>query len=289
MSNKKKTPDLRWLHPLPVPDVVHTTAPQLPAPVSVSGGRCYCCGADMKHLFMLPESLPLTRLAEDAQDAEARLLRAKDTLAQLASRPTPQVPAEYEKHTRALKAAQTGMQHASLAARRLALRHIPTALLTDTGLLSDTEYAEFERLTLPFNLCFICHAWHALNGFAAAQGVMVWLPDLHPRNVVALNRKALQAVFSNIPYKIREGRRVLSELIRHRLPLEERFGGWRPADYADALKRFPPVIRDEMRQKMNGVALILTPDSVTDSDVLSEIPQKKIVSAQPPGTTVTQN
>jgi hypothetical protein len=243
----------------------------------------------MKHLFVLPESLPLTRLAEDAQDAEARLIRAKETLAQLETRPTPQVPAEYEKHTRALKAARTGMQHASLAARRLTLRHIPTALLTDSDLLSDAEHAEFERLSLPFNLCYICHAWHALNGFAAAQGVMVWLPDLHPRNVVALNRKALQAVFSNKPGEIREGRRVLSELSRHRLPLEERFGGWRPADYADALKRFPPVMRDEMRQKMSGVALILTPDSVTDSDVLSETPQTKISSPQSPGTTVTQH
>ena len=29
-------------------------------------------------------------------------------------------------------------------------------------------------------------------------------------------------------------------------------------------------MRDELRQKMTGVALILTPDSVTDSDVLSE-------------------
>lgn len=289
MSTKKKAPDLPWLHPLPVPDVVHTTTPLLPPPERVSGGRCFCCSADMKHLFVLPESLPLTRLAEDAQDAEARLVRAKDTLAQLESRPTPQVPSEYEKYTRALKAARTGMQHASLAARRLALRHIPTALLTDSSLLSETEHAEFERLTLPFNLCYICHAWHALNGFAAAQGVMVWLPDLHPRNVVALNRKALQAVFSNKPGNIREGRRVLSELTRHRFPLEERFGGWRPADYADALKRFPPVIRDEMRQKMNGVALILTPDSVTDSDVLSDAPQTKFLSSQSPGITVTQH
>lgn len=289
MSKKKKIPDLLWPHPLPVLDVVHTTAPLLPAPERVSGGRCYCCSADMKHLFVLPESLPLNRLAEDAQDAEARLVRAKDTLAQMESRPTPQVPAEYEKHTRALKAARTGMQHASLAARRLTLRHIPTSILTDSSLLSDAEYDEFERLTLPFNLCYICHAWHALNGFAAAQGVMVWLPDLHPRNVVSLNRKALQAVFSNKPSEIREGRRVLSELSRHRLPLEERFGGWRPVDYADALKRFPPVMRDEMRQKMNGVALILTPDSVTDSDVLSAPPQTKTLSQQPPVTTVTQN
>ncbi|HAT3909862.1 TPA: DotD/TraH family lipoprotein [Citrobacter freundii] len=102
------------------------------------------------------------------------------------------------------------------------------------------------------------------------SGVRLPLPDLHPRNVVALNRKALLAVFSNRPYEIREGRRVLSELTRHRLPLEERFGGWRPADYADALKRFPPVMRDEMRQKMNGVALILMPDSVTDREYLLE-------------------
>ena len=287
MSKKKKTPDCPWLHPLPVPDVVHSTAPLLPPPKSVSGGRCYCCSADMKHLFVLPESLPLSRLAEDAQDARTRLVRAKDTLAQLESRPTPQVPVEYEKHARALKAARTGMQHASLAARRIALRHIPKTLLTDTSLLSDIEHAELERLTTPFHLCYLCHAWHALNGFAAAQGVMVWLPDLHPRNVVALNRKALQAVFSTRPGEVREGRRVLSELTRHRLPLEERFGGWRPADYADALKRFPPVMRDEMRQKMNGVALILTPDSVTDSDVLSGASQTTILSSQSSGTTVT--
>lgn len=277
MSKTKKTADARWLHPLPLPDVVHTHAPLLPAPERVDGGRCYCCGADMKHLFVLPESLPLTRLAHAAEDARARLQRAQDTLAQLNSRSAPQVPAEYDKYVKARKAAQTGMQHATLAARRLALRHIPSPMLTDTGDLSDDERAEIDLMTLPFHLCYFCHSWHALNGYAAAQGVMVWFPDLHPQSVVALNRKALQAIFSVRPDKVREGRRVLSELTRHRLPLEERFGGWRPADFADALKRFPPAMRDEMRQKMHGVALILTPDSITDSDVLSENPQSAAI------------
>jgi len=271
MSKPKKKPDSPWLHPLPLPDVVHTTGPMLPAPEQVAGGRCYCCGAYMKHLFVLPESLPLTRLADDAQDATVRLARAKDSLSQLHSRPVPQIPAEYEKHTRALKAARTGMDHASLAARRLALRHIPAALLTSTGDLDDAERTELDLLTPPFHLCYFCHAWHALNGYAAAQGVMVWMPDLHPRSIVALNRKALQAVFSDQPREVREGRRVIHELARHRLPLEERFGGWRPADFADALRRFPPAMRDEMRQKLTGVALILTPDSVTDSEVLSDL------------------
>lgn len=270
MSKPKKTADSPWLHPLPLADVGHTTAPLLPAPERVAGGRCCCCRADMKHLFLLAESLPLTRLYDAAQDATARLVRAQETRAQLSARPVPQNPAEYEKYTRAVNAARSGMQHASLAARRLALRHIPAALLTDTGELSEAELAELSPLRPPFHLCYLCHSWHTLNGYAAAQGVMVWLPDLHPRSIVALNRKALQAVFSDRPGEVREGRSVLTELVRHRLPLEERFGGWRPADFADALRRFPPVMRDEMRQKMAGVALILTPDSVTDSDVLSD-------------------
>ena len=270
MSKKNKTADPRWLHPLPLPDVVHTPLAMLPAPERVAGGRCYCCGADMKHRFVLPESLPLTRLAEAGEDASARLHRAKDTLAQLNARAQPQDPAAYERHTKALKAARTGMLHASLAARRLVLRHIPTPLITDTATLTDDEQAALDTLNAPFNLCYLCHSWHALNGYAAAQGVMVWLPDLHPQSVVALNRKALQAAFSKRPSEVREGRQVLSELTRHRLPLEERFGGWRPADFADALKRFPPAMRDELRLKMDGVALILTPDSVTDCDVLTE-------------------
>ena len=276
MSKNKKDADSPWLHPLPLPDIVHTSGPLLSAPARAESGQCYCCLADMKHRFVLPESLPLTRLAEAAEDARTRLIRAQDTLAQLNARPVPQVPAEYEKFTRALKAAKTGRQHASLAARRLVLRHIPAALLTSVGDLSDEELAELSRLAQPFHLCYLCHSWHALNGYAAAQGVMVWLPDLHPRSVIALNRKALQAIFSDQPATVREGRRVLSELMRHRLPVEERFGGWRPADFADALRRFPPTMRDELRQKMTGVALILTPDSVTDSDVLSESSQPAV-------------
>lgn len=289
MSKTRKTPESPWLYALPLPDVVHTTAPLLPAPGRVSGGRCYCCGADMKHLFALSESLPLARLADAAKDAAVRLDRAKNTLAQLTARAIPQAPTEYEKHTRALKAARTGMAHASLAARRLALRQIPKVMLTDTDPLSEAEQAEFEQLSQPFNLCYLCHAWHALNGFAAAQGVMVWLPDLHPRSVVALNRKALQAVFSTRPVDVREGRRILSELTRHRLPLEERFGGWRPADFADALKRFPPVMRDELRLKMTGVALILTPDSVTDIGVLTDAPPTETATTKSSANPVTQS
>jgi len=270
MATVKKAPESPYLHPLPLPDVVHTTTPLLAAPDRVGGGRCFCCGSDVKHRFLLPESLPLIRLAETAEDTLTRLDRAQDTLRRLESRPPPQDMAEREKYRKALRAAGTGLQHASLAARRLALRHIPARMVTETTPLSAPEQAELRLLTPPFHLCYLCHAWHALNGFAAAQGSMVWLPDLHPRSIVALNRKALQAVFSRSPTVVREGRKVLTELLRHRLPLEDRFGGWRPADYADALRRFPPSMRGELREKMSGVALILTVDSVADRENLSE-------------------
>ncbi|KMK87529.1 conjugal transfer protein [Pectobacterium atrosepticum ICMP 1526] len=78
-------------------------------------------------------------------------------------------------------------------------------------------------------------------------------------------------MFSISPTIAREGRKVLSDLLRHRLPVEERFGGWKPADFADALRRYPPSQRDDLREKMAGVVLILTPDSVIERDYLSEI------------------
>ncbi|QXE13056.1 conjugal transfer protein TraT [Pectobacterium atrosepticum] len=271
MSASKKLTESPYLHPLPLPDVVHTTEPLLPTPELVTGGRCFCCQSDMKHRFLLTESLPLTRLAETAEDSLLRLDREHDVFRRLESRQPPQDPSEREKFYRALKSARASLQHASLAARRLALRHIPASSLTENGELSTQERAQLSQLSQPFHLCYICHAWHALNGYAAAQGSMVWLPDLHPRNVVTINRHALHAMFSISPTIAREGRKVLSDLLRHRLPVEERFGGWKPADFADALRRYPPSQRDDLREKMAGVVLILTPDSVIERDYLSEI------------------
>ncbi|GHK38937.1 hypothetical protein ECZU06_60620 [Escherichia coli] len=64
---------------------------------------------------------------------------------------------------------------------------------------------------------------HCLNGYAAAQGVMVWLPDLHPASVVALNARALKEIFSDERKRIRQGRAVLNALVQNRLAVEEKF------------------------------------------------------------------
>ncbi len=60
------------------------------------------------------------------------------------------------------------------------------------------------------------------------------------------------------------GRAVLNALVQNRLAVEEKFRTWRPADFADALRRWPPAQRKTLREKMDGVALILLPDSFPD-------------------------
>lgn len=260
MTNSKNN-NAAYLHMTPLPDVAYTKATQMPAPEFTGPGRCFCCGLTVQHRFSLSESLPLKQLTEAAEDALSRLARAQELMDRLCS--------QSSTDKKALRSAQNSLQHASLAARRLALRHVPSIEITETTVLTLAEIAELEALTSPFELCYFCHAWHTLNGYAAAQGTMVWLPDLHPRSVVALNRHALKSCFSNSKNVSREGKKVLSELLRHRLPVEERFGTWRPADFADALRRYAPSKRQELREKMVGIALVLTPDSLTDKEYVN--------------------
>ncbi|EIV7840019.1 IncI1-type conjugal transfer protein TraT, partial [Escherichia coli] len=144
---------------------------------------------------------------------------------------------------------------------RLSLRHVQKAEITSTESLSEKEQELFHEDGPPYSLCAFCHAWHSLNGYAAAQGVMVWLPDLHPSTVVALNRRSLQEVFSNDKFRVRRGREALSALMQNRLAVEDKFRSFRPADFADVFRRYPPSGRSPLREKMNGIALILTPDS----------------------------
>ena len=87
------------------------------------------------------------------------------------------------------------------------------------------------------------------------------VPDLHPSTVVALNRRSLQEVFSNDKFRVRQGREALSALMQNRLAVEDKFRSFRPADFADVFRRYPPSGRSPLREKMNGIALILTPDS----------------------------
>ncbi|HGX9621642.1 TPA: hypothetical protein ACNE63_004168 [Escherichia coli] len=108
--------------------------------------------------------------------------------------------------------------------------------------------------------------WPRLNSgvFMSGKKTIVTLlrvPDLHPSTVVALNRRSLQEVFSNDKFRVRRGREALSALMQNRLAVEDKFRSFRPADFADVFRRYPPSGRSPLREKMNGIALILTPDS----------------------------
>lgn len=67
------------------------------------------------------------------------------------------------------------LAQARLSARRLALRHVEKSQIVTTDALSENESELLQPEGPPFHLCAFCHAWHCLNGYAAAQGVMVWL------------------------------------------------------------------------------------------------------------------
>lgn len=258
-----------WLYPLPRPDVVWTNAPLLPAPEQTDGGRCFCCHATCHHRFLLPESSVLTPVARAMDDVRGRLERATATLDRLNNAPRPGSPAAQKRQTAALDAARNGLLQAQLAARRMALRHIPHRQITLTSPLSAGEHDALSPAAAPFALCAFCHAWHALNGAAAAQGVMVWLPDLHPASVVALNRQTLKAILTGSKSVRREGKAVLSALLQSRVAVEERYRSWRPVDFADVLRRHPPSQRDALRNNMQGLALVLTPDAFPESAHLS--------------------
>ncbi|MDN2095658.1 hypothetical protein FCZ07_21660 [Escherichia coli] len=101
----------------------------------------------------------------------------------------------------------------------------------------------------------------ASGRYGLKRGERIRLPDLHPSTVVALNRRSLQEVFSNDKFRVRRGREALSALMQNRLAVEDKFRSFRPADFADVFRRYPPSGRSPLREKMNGIALILTPDS----------------------------
>lgn len=258
-----------WLYPLPRPDVVWTDAPLLAPLGKTEGGRCFCCNVTVRHRFIIPESLVLTAVSQAACDVRTRLENTTQQREKLDARPPAADVTERQRQTALQDAARNSEKQAILAARRLALRHTIPSTITRTHPLTAAELAALSEGEAPFALCAICHAWHALNGFAAAQGVMVWLPDLHPSTVAGLNRRALNAILLGDKAQQREGKTMLSALLQNRLAVEEKYRSWRPADFAQVLLRHPPSQREALRDNMPGLALVLTPDAFPDATVIA--------------------
>lgn len=164
-----------WLYPFPEIDVVHTQEPLLPEPELTTPGRCICCRQNVRHRFRLDDSWPLRQLTDTISDTRVRLNKATEHLDKLKKRGEPVATGEKEKYNTAVKAAERALEQARLSARRLSLRHVQKAEITSTESLSEKEQELFHEDGPPYSLCAFCHAWHSLNGYAAAQGVMVWL------------------------------------------------------------------------------------------------------------------
>ncbi len=107
---------------------------------------------------------------------------------------------------------------------RLALRHVEKSQIVTTDALSENESELLQPEGPPFHLCAFCHALALPERLRCRTGgVMVWLPDLHPASVVALNARALKEIFSDERKRVRQGRAVLNAPVQNRLAVEEKF------------------------------------------------------------------
>ncbi|HAI3783992.1 TPA: conjugal transfer protein TraT [Escherichia coli] len=195
-----------WLYPFPEIDVVHTQEPLLPEPELTTPGRCICCRQNVRHRFRLDDSWPLRQLTDTISDTRVRLNKATEHLDKLKKRGEPVATGEKEKYNTAVKAAERALEQARLSARRLSLRHVQKAEITSTESLSEKEQELFHEDGPPYSLCAFCHAWHSLNGYAAAQGVMVWLWALNSSPKDSALRKTLTNKLGSV-----RARKILAE------------------------------------------------------------------------------
>ena len=117
-------------------------------------------------------------------------------------------------------------------------------------------------------VCLLCWLWLNLQNQSARSGVLAWLPDLSPENVIHLQREALRQSLSSQKSAQREGRQVLVWLARHRREVRARWKTCSPADFAVLLAETAGPRRAWLRKELTGCALILPPSAIPDSHLL---------------------
>ncbi|HAX4915928.1 TPA: hypothetical protein JZG04_004361 [Escherichia coli] len=225
---------------LPYPDVIpDTTYDQRPQPHH--GGICPACRMNTSTLWQLPDASALRHHEQHIVTLQHMLEPGRNTAG------------------------------ATEACRHYLEQHLPFGTdedLTDTvdiRPLTSTEATQLDSRRHAFRknaVCNICHAWLWLNGPAATQGEMVWMPDLAAPWIVGLNRLALRDMMSTSDTRRQAGRRALDHLLLFSRPVRRMFGTSRPADFAAALLCAPPGERSRMRERLRGLALILRPASL---------------------------
>ena len=183
--NKTPPPSPRpgtLVFPLPQPDTVFSGESLLP-PMLSTPGRCPCCRRTVTHRFiwrsMASRWLTPAGIRSSCWKNLTRVMRLK-------KHPVPENADEKKRNTpEPCRMPERSPAQARLSAGRLALRHVEKSQIVTTDALSENESELLQPKACPFHLCaFLPRSALFLNGYAAAQGVMVWLPDLHPASVV---------------------------------------------------------------------------------------------------------
>lgn len=120
----------------------------------------------------------------------------------------------------------------------------------------------------PHAVCTLCYLTGHLDSPTAAHGQLAYLPGLALENAIHLQRRALLAILGGTEEQKAEGERIWSWMDRHAREVEVNWGTARAGEFAQALKRLPPVKRSQLQQRLAGCVLMLPADMFSDFSLL---------------------
>lgn len=109
----------------------------------------------------------------------------------------------------------------------------------------------------------LCHRWQHLGELGKGNALLVYLPDLSPRDASHLLRTTLVGLLSNVPAMRASARKVLNWMASHQAYVAEAWGSSDPVAFAAALARAVSEDRDRQDLALSNLALVVHPDSLS--------------------------
>lgn len=150
---------------------------------------------------------------------------------------------------------------------------VPMALSLDS--LDDNHLnCEPENLVAA---CFLCHAWHHLELWEAGQASVVYLPSLHPQEVVWLQWMVAAVWHGGTPSQREEAKNVLEWMGSHKRYVDRHFlhGVASPQVVAQLIQNLSPELRQFKDAIFMHHALVMSP-AVLPVEVIAELRDRRL-------------
>ncbi|MBX8493186.1 conjugal transfer protein TraT [Pseudomonas cichorii] len=126
-------------------------------------------------------------------------------------------------------------------------------------------------------VCTLCYLNGHLDSPTAAHGRLAYLPGLEIADAIHLQRRSLLAILGGDKEQRKQGERVWKWMNRHSREVEVAWGSARAGEFAEAMKRLPPVKRTQLQARLTGCVLMIPADMFDDLSLL--LPEAKTVKS----------